>query len=87
MARAVERNDVPVEVVRRSVRRLIEDKGFTVRDATRSPWKSGQEHSVEMSARRLIGSVWTGSRRGTFWGDADNLRELRDALNDLLEGW
>jgi len=41
MARAVERNDVPVEVVRRSVRRLIEDKGFTVRDAYKVSVESG----------------------------------------------
>jgi len=82
MARAVERNDVPVEVVRRSVRRLIEDKGFTVRDAYNRGERS--KSIVLLSRKRLIGSVLT--RKELSGATLTTLRELRDALNDLLEG-
>lgn len=88
MARAVDRDDVPVRAIRESVERLIADPEFTVRQAfERSVERAEQEHNLELSARRLTDNV-----RALIQEDelSDSVRgvliELRAALNEALEG-
>lgn len=88
MARAVEREDVPTEVVRRSVQRLVDDPNFTVRDAYRdSVERAEQQHNLEMAARRLVSSV-AELAQGDELSEPTlaSLRELRDTLDELLRG-
>jgi len=88
MARAVEREDVDVDVVRASVDRLVHDAEFTVRDAYAATVEHAeQEHNLDMAGRRLIDNVNSLAASSSMSpGVLTTLRELRDLLDQILAG-
>jgi len=86
MARAVERQDVPIGIVQHSVKRLIEDPTFTVQDAYQdSVERAEQEHSLELAARRLTSNINDFIQNGDLSASTlEALEELYSTLNVLF---
>lgn len=87
MARAVERNDVPVETVARVVSRLVDDPTFTVRDAFQQTVETADyEHTVELQANRLTAKLGDALQSSADFGASARLAltELKKAIDEFL---
>jgi len=87
IARAVQRTEVPVEIARRVVLRLIKDPGYTVNDAFRdSVERVDFEHGTEQLAERVINRLEEHISRSYELGEAleDRLQQLSRTIRRVL---
>lgn len=87
IARAVEREEVPVEVARRVTERLIADPDYSIKDAfAASVEQVDFEHSIEQSSDRLLQKLADHEARGYELGDSlrTSLDRLDRAIRRLL---
>jgi len=87
MARAVERDDVSIDVVRRSIARLIEDPAYTIQAAFIDTVDLAERsHTIAMTSKRLndilLDYIQSGSLTPEF---VSVLSTLRDTLDQLLK--
>jgi ParB/RepB/Spo0J family partition protein len=87
ISRAVERGELPVEVARAAVGRIISERTYTVADAFRdSAAQSEFEHTVEQVVSRLTDNLREHLRRRYKPSKAltELLRELREAIDTII---
>lgn len=87
IARAVERDELPVQSAVRVTERLIHDRGYSIADAFHdSVQRIDFEHTVEQQIRRVITKLEADFPEGQGVGESlhSALDELRDAITRVL---